>query len=93
MFYEDIFSGGNTYVVRDVDAVFHPVASTLVSNAGLLTQTQADADWRVILSVANSEIQDTYTLVRESDETEYTIVDVLAFGGAMHLFVDEEGLE
>ena len=93
VFYEDLFAeGGKAYVVQDADAVFHPVASSLTYNAGVLTQTQADADWRVILSEANTEIEKTYTLVRESDNREYEIVDILAFGGAMHLFVDEEGI-
>ena len=96
---DDLFGGGSTtYIVENVYAVFHPViaASNLLTyNSGVLSQTQADADWRVILDVANSEIEKAYTLVRnrgETDEKEMEIVDVLAFGGEMHLFVSEEGI-
>ena len=95
VYFYDLFASANTYVVQGVDAVFYPVQSSLTYNQGVLTQTQADADWRVILAEANDEIKETYTLVRnagETDETEYEIVDVLSFGGAMHLFVNEEGI-
>lgn len=87
-------SSTNEYVFQDKDAVFYPVSSTLRYNAGVLTQTQAEADWRVILAEPDDSIDDSgaYTLRRESDDTEYKVVDVLAFGGEMHLFVSEEGL-
>lgn len=94
---DDLFGGGSkTYIVENVDAVFYPVSGQLTYNSGVLTQTQADADWRVILANPNDEIEETYTLVRYKDETnekEMTIVDVLSFGGEQHLFVEEEGID
>jgi len=94
-FNDNILSYTDVYIVENVDAVFHPVASALTYNAGVLSQTQADADWRVILAEAEEGIEATYTLVRnrgETDEAEYEIVDVLSFAGEMHLFVKMEGL-
>ena len=94
-FYDSILTNANVYIVENVYAVFHPIAGGLVYNAGILSQTQADSDFRVILEEANSEIEETHTLVRyrgETNEQEYTITDVLEFGGSQHLFVKEEGI-
>ena len=94
-FHDSLLTNADVYVVRDVYAVFYPVTSGLTYNAGVLSQTQADADWRVIMAEANSDIEKTHTLVRyagETNETKCEIVDVLEFGGEQHLFVKEEGI-
>lgn len=96
VFFEDLRMDDNRgYIVQDVDAVFHPVQAGLTFNQGVLSQTQADADFRVVLGEANDRIKKTDTLLRNAgtpDEREYEIVDVLSFGGAMHVFVSEEGI-
>ena len=94
-FYDSILTNANVYIVENVYAVFHPIAGGLVYNAGVLSQTQADSDFRVVMAEADAEIQETYTLVRDrgqTDEAEYEIVDVLIFANAMHLFVKQEGI-
>lgn len=95
-FYDSILTNANVYVAENVYGVFHPVSELLTYNAGVLSQTQADADFRVILAEANSGIEKTQTLVRnrgvQHEEREYEIVDVVAFAGNMHLFVKQEGI-
>ena len=75
-------------VANDVECVWHPNVAPIQYQD---TVPILDADWRIVLDVPNSDIKKKHT-VNRSDDTEYEIVDVLLFGGAMHLLVKGTGV-
>ena len=75
-------------VADDIECVWHPNVAPIQYQD---TVPILDADWRIVLDVPNSDINKTHT-VNRSDDTEFEIVDVLLFGGAMHLLVKGTGV-
>lgn len=80
-------------IATDVECVFIPVESTLLRYEDTVAIPSSDrfADWRVILETPNTDIEDTHRVIRADDST-YSIHEVIAFGGKMHLLVKEEGI-
>ena len=75
-------------IADDVVCVWHPNVAPIQYQD---TVPILDADWEIVLKVPNSDINKTHT-VNRSDGTEYEIVDILRFGGAMHLLVKGTGV-
>ena len=77
-----------TTVASDVECVWHPNVAPIEYQDSVPI---LDADWEIVLGVPNSDIKDTHT-VNRSDGEEFEIVDILRFGGAMHLLVKGTGV-
>ena len=75
-------------IADDVECVWHPNVAPIQYQD---TVPILDADWEIVLKVPNSDINKKHK-VNRSDGTEFEIVDILRFGGAMHLLVKGTGV-
>ena len=75
-------------VASNIECVWHPNVAPIEYQDSVPI---LDADWEIVLKVPNSDINKTHTVTR-SDGTQFEIVDILRFGGAMHLLVKGTGV-